>query len=131
MQIDAIAAPRRRPVELPRLQPRLSADNRLAIAAEPFADSFEPLDLLRRQSAVAHRAHIEEQITALAGDLAESMNQRARRFQIPVRRIVTPTIVDSEAGLPWPFGRARRHRLFRSLIIAIARDSIIVYYFGL
>src|SRR5258708_34955291 len=100
MQIDAIAAPRRRPVELPRLQPRLSADDRLAIAAEPFADSFEPLHLLGRKRPVAHRAHIEEQITALAGDLAESMNQRARRFQVPIRRIVTPTVIDREAGSP-------------------------------
>src|SRR5213592_3692985 len=111
MEIDAVTAPRGGAIELPRLEPRSGADDALRVPRHPRLDRCEALQLLRRQAAVAHRAHVEQQIAALARHLAQSMNELASGLESGIGRIVAPALVDGEAGLPCARRGFRRNEL--------------------
>ena len=131
VEVHAVAAARRRSVELPWLEAGVGADDRVVVAGHPVADCFEPLDLIGRERAVAHRADVEQQVAALAGDLAQRMDQRAGRFEVLVGRVVAPAVVDGQAGFPRALRRPGRDRLLGRLVVAVARNAIIHDDFGL
>src|SRR6185503_8953273 len=94
VEIDAVAPAGGRPVELPGLEAGPGAEDALAVAPHPCLDRGEALELLGRKPAVAHRAHVEEQVAALAGHLAQRVDQLPRRLPVRIARIVAPALVD-------------------------------------
>src|SRR3989442_11145084 len=131
MEIDAVIAPRGGAVELPRLEPWIGADDAFRVPRTPLIEHGEPLDLLGGQAPIAHRAHVEQQIAALACHLAESMNELASGLESRIGRIVAPALVDGEAGLPCARRRFRRNELLGRIEIAEARQAVVHQDVGL
>ena len=125
MQIHAGAAARRWPVVLPRLQTRHRADDALAVPRHPRFDDVHAVGDLRRQRAVAHRAHVKQQVAAAPGHLAQRVDESARRLPCGVSGVVGPALVHRHAGLPRTRGRPRRYELLGRLVVAAARQAVV------
>ena len=131
VDVDRVAATRRGAVALPRLEARRRPDDALAVARHPRLDLGEAFDDLRLEAAVAARPDVEQQIAALPGDLAERVDEPARRLPVRVGRVVAPAIVDRQARLPAPPRRLRRHELLRRLVVAEAGEAVVDQDVGL
>ena len=108
------------------------AIDRLSIGFHPRADFLEPLQNRIGEDALRGRANIEQVVTALAGDVAEIVEECGSGLPVVVVRLVAPRIVHRHAGFPVPaLETGCRNELLRGLRVpgeaaaqAIVHDDV-------
>jgi hypothetical protein len=101
---------------------RLRAADRLGVLRHPRTDLLQALDGLRRERAVAARADVEQEVSALRSDVDQRPHELARRLPLRVGGVPAPVRVHREAGLPRALeGLSRNHLLRRGEVTGEAR----------
>ena len=100
MHVECIAAPGVTGVVTPTKTPAICAEDCTAVGVEPPTHFTEYPGRCFRHSAIRLRSDVEQIVASLFGAVDQICQHRSWRFPTVVRGRISPTVVESHAGLP-------------------------------